>query len=224
MSVSGADIVNDAAKELGDPYVFGAEGPNAFDCSGLVEYVFRKHGIKTPRVAADQAHFGVPVARSKIQPGDLLFFNWGGGSKAEHVGIYAGNGEMIHAPHTGTVVKRVKLGPHYWANNIAIRRFPGVTNGPADSTGLLGQIGDTISGIADGLNPAGAATGIAGALTGISSGLADIGRSALSVGKVADAVMKLFLPSNLMRAAAWVMGSIFILLGIFFLSREVRNA
>lgn len=223
MSVSGTDVVKEASKYLGDPYVFGAEGPNTFDCSGLVEYVYRKFGIKTPRVAADQAHFGVPITRAKIQPGDLIFFNWHGGSSADHVGIYAGNGEMIHAPHTGTVVKRVKLNSYYWANNIAIRRFPGVTNGPADSTGLLGQIGDAISGIGNALNPVGEATGIAGALTGIASSAADIGRSALSVGRVADTVLKLFLPSNMMRAAAWVMGSLFILLGIFFLSREVRN-
>lgn len=216
MSVSGADVVSAAAKEMGDPYVFGAEGPNAFDCSGLVEYVYRKFGIKTPRIAADQAHYGTAVTRANIQPGDLIFFNWSGGQRAEHVGIYAGNGEMIHAPHTGTVVKRVKLGPSYWANEVAIRRMPGVTGGPADSSGLLDKVGAAVGA----LNPA---TGLTGALGGIASGVADMAGAALSIGKVAESITKLFLPSSIMRAAAALMGAVFLLLGIFFLSREVRD-
>lgn len=214
MPVSGEEIVQAAAKEMGDPYVWGAEGPNSFDCSGLVEYVFKKFGIKTPRIAADQAHYGQAIAKKDIRPGDLIFFNWNNGSRASHVGIYAGGGYMIHAPHSGTVVKKVKLSSYYWANSVGIRRFPGVKGGPADSETII----DKITGGA-----AGAATGLTGALGNIAGGLADIARAALSVGKVADSVARFFLPSNMLRAGAWVAGSVFILLGIFFLSREVRN-
>lgn len=222
MSVSGADIVSMAANELGDPYVFGAEGPNSFDCSGLVEYVFKKFGIKTPRIAADQAHFGTAVPRAKIQAGDLIFFNWGGGSRAEHVGIYAGNNQMIHAPHTGTVVKKVKLGDSYWANAIAVRRFPGVTGGPVDNSAALGKAGEIVGQLADNIKSSNG--GLTGALANIAAGIGEMASSALSVGKVAESVLKLFLPTTLMRAAAGLMGAVFLLLGIFFLTREARAA
>src|ERR1700754_1233441 len=220
MSVSGADIVSTAAKELGDPYVFGAEGPNSFDCSGLVEFVFKKFGIKTPRVAADQQHFGSAVDRKSIQPGDLIFFNWSGGSRADHVGIYAGDGYMIHAPHTGTVVKKVKLTDYHWANEIAIRRFPGVTGGPATSEGGLLGIAGAIGGALGPLNPLGAAADVAGALSGISSSLGNIASGVGQVGHVAELVGKLFLPTNIMRAFAGLAGGLFLLIGIFFIARE----
>lgn len=216
MAVSGEDIVNAASKEIGDPYVFGATGPNSFDCSGLVEYVFHHFGIKTPRIAADQAGFGTEIPRAKIQPGDLIFFDWDGHGRADHVGIYAGNGEMIHAPHTGTTVKRVKLSSYYWSNEVHIRRFPGVTGGPAssDGGGILGAIGDAA------LSPIKGATG---ALEAIGSAARDMATSAASVGKVADAVTRLFLPSSILRGAMAVAGTGFLLIGIFFLSREARQ-
>jgi hypothetical protein len=214
MAVSGADIVNTAAKEIGDPYVFGAEGPNAFDCSGLVEYVFHKFGIKTPRIAADQAHFGTAVSRNKIQPGDLIFFSWSGNTNhADHVGIYAGNGQMIDAPRPGASVEKVKLGSYYWANTIGIRRFPGVTGGPAtsESSSRLGAVADAATG------------GLTGALGQIGASMGDIAKAALQVEKVAEGVTKLFLPSNIMRGAAALAGTLFLLIGIFFLTREVKG-
>jgi len=216
VAVSGEDIVKAASHELGDPYVFGAEGPSAFDCSGLVEYVFHKYGIKTPRVAADQANFGTEVPRAKIAPGDLIFFNWHGGSRADHVGIYAGNGEMIHAPHSGTTVKRVKLNSYYWANEIHIRRFPGVTGGPATSASA-DAFG--LPGVSDlpGVNT------LTGALANIARSAAGLAEGAASVGKAADMVTKLFLPSNVLRAVMGLFGVAFLLIGIFFMSREVRE-
>lgn len=216
MSVSGADIVSQAAKELGDPYVFGAEGPTSFDCSGLVEYVFHKFGIKTPRVASDQAHFGQAIARKDLRPGDLIFFNFHGGDAAGHVGIYAGDNKMIHAPHTGTVVKKVTLSSYYWANAIGYRRFPGVTGGPATSEGLLGLAG----GVVDKVTP----DSLTGALASIGSSLGNIASGVASVGKVAELVTKLFLPSNVLRGVAGLMGTMFVLIGIWFLSREARQS
>lgn len=217
MGVSGADIVNQASKEIGDPYVFGTEGPNTFDCSGLVQYVFKKFGIKTPRVARDQAHFGQAVSRSKLQAGDLIFFDWNGGG-ADHVGIYAGNGEMIHAPNSRSKVKRVKLTNYYWANASAYRRFPGVTGGPAtsESGGIAGAIAGAVGSLPGAGTLNDAVKGIAGSAAGIAEGIGSIGRTA-------ELVTKAFLPSNILRGVMGLFGALFLLLGIFFLSREVRG-
>jgi len=97
----GNDAVDMAARFQGVPYVWGGESPQGFDCSGLVQYVYGKLGVALPRVAADQARSGVPVTKDQLQPGDLVFF----GTPVDHVGIYAGNGKMVVAPHRGDVVK-----------------------------------------------------------------------------------------------------------------------
>jgi cell wall-associated NlpC family hydrolase len=91
-----------AFAELGKPYQWGATGPNTFDCSGLTQYVWRAAGVAIPRVAADQDAWTIPVPLSQLLPGDLVFF---GKTDIHHVGIYIGDGLMINAPHTGTVVQ-----------------------------------------------------------------------------------------------------------------------
>ncbi len=91
-----------AFAELGKPYQWGATGPNTFDCSGLTQYVWRAAGVSIPRVAADQDAWSIPVPLSQLLPGDLVFF---GKTDIHHVGIYIGDGLMINAPHTGTVVQ-----------------------------------------------------------------------------------------------------------------------
>lgn len=103
-SSKGQAIVNTAMQYLGVPYVWGGTSPRGFDCSGLVQYVCRANGISVNRVAADQRKNGSYVKRENLQPGDLVFFARGGG-RIHHVGIYVGNGNMIHAPQTGDVVK-----------------------------------------------------------------------------------------------------------------------
>ena len=94
----------------GLPYVWGASGPNSFDCSGLVQWAMARAGIQMPRVAADQARTGPAVPVSQLQPGDLLFYHTDPTDPGyiSHVAIYLGNDEMLQAPHTGANVEVVK--------------------------------------------------------------------------------------------------------------------
>jgi cell wall-associated NlpC family hydrolase len=99
-------IVAVARAQQGKPYRFGARGPNAFDCSGLSGFAYRKVHLTLPRTANDQYHATKRIPRSAARPGDLVF--WLHGGHAYHVGIYAGNGRVWHAPKPGS---RVKLAP-----------------------------------------------------------------------------------------------------------------
>ncbi|MFE3636669.1 NlpC/P60 family protein [Streptomyces sp. NPDC059168] len=90
-----------AYQKLGSPYVWGATGPDAFDCSGLVQAAYRSAGVSLPRTTYAQINAGRRVPRSQLQPGDLVFFYSG----ISHVGIYIGNGRMIHAPNPSAPVR-----------------------------------------------------------------------------------------------------------------------
>ena len=81
--------------------MWGATGPDSFDCSGLTQYIYAKAGIYLPHYTGDQINSGRSVPYDQLQPGDLVFFY----PDHHHMGIYIGNNEMIHAPHTGDVVK-----------------------------------------------------------------------------------------------------------------------
>ena len=98
----GGEIVREAEKYLGVPYLWGGTTPRGFDCSGLVQYVYRNLGINLTRVSQTQYLEGTPLTRDELLPGDLVFFEENG--DVHHVGIYAGDGYMIHAPYTGAVV------------------------------------------------------------------------------------------------------------------------
>ncbi|CEQ21895.1 SH3-domain-containing protein [[Clostridium] sordellii] len=107
-------IINLAKAQLGKPYVWGAEGPNAFDCSGLTYYVYGQNGISLPRTAREQSNVGTTISQSQLQPGDLIFSSTDGSGRVTHVGIYIGNGQMIHAPQEGDVVKVTNSNSSYW--------------------------------------------------------------------------------------------------------------
>jgi cell wall-associated NlpC family hydrolase len=97
--------IDAAMAQRGKPYVWAAGGPNSFDCSGLTAYAFRAAGISLPHSSRMQSQMGQPVSRDQLQPGDLVFFY----SPVSHVGIYIGNGQMVHAPTSGDVVKVAPL-------------------------------------------------------------------------------------------------------------------
>ncbi|MGW4327225.1 C40 family peptidase [Nocardia sp. NPDC004573] len=98
---SSGDIALDAAlSKVGSPYVYGAAGPNAFDCSGLVQWSYRQAGVELPRTSGAQLAAGSPVSLDDLRPGDLVSF-YGGG----HSGLYAGDGNVVHASTSGQPVK-----------------------------------------------------------------------------------------------------------------------
>ena len=109
---SRAQAVRLASSRRGSPYRWGATGPRAFDCSGLTSWTFRRVGKRLPRTAHAQYRASRKISRRSARPGDLVFY---GGRHKYHVGIYAGNGRMWHAPRRGDVVKlsRVRRGASY---------------------------------------------------------------------------------------------------------------
>lgn len=108
-SGAAARAANYALAKRGSSYVWGATGPNTFDCSGLTQWAFKQAGVSIPRTAEAQQGSGTAVSRANLQPGDLVFY----GSPAYHVGIYIGNNQMVHAPTTGDVVKVSPLQNNY---------------------------------------------------------------------------------------------------------------
>ena len=115
-AVSGDALVASARKYLGVPYVYGGTDPKiGLDCSALVQLVARENGITVPRTAAQQAKAGTAVpSLAQAKPGDLVVLEGGG-----HIGIYVGDGQMLHAPRTGGVVKIAKV----WETPMTIRRL-----------------------------------------------------------------------------------------------------
>jgi peptidoglycan DL-endopeptidase CwlO len=93
--------VDTALAQRGKPYVWAAAGPGSFDCSGLMQYAYGAAGVGLPHSSRMQSQMGTPVSRDQLQPGDLVFFY----SPVSHVGMYIGNGQMVHAPTPGDVVK-----------------------------------------------------------------------------------------------------------------------
>jgi cell wall-associated NlpC family hydrolase len=112
-------VVSIAMRYLGTPYRWGGASPSTgFDCSGFVMYVFSQVGVSLPHSSYSQYGMGMPVARSQLQPGDLVFFDGLG-----HVGIYIGGNQFIHSPHTGDVVKISAMTGWYASTYVGARRI-----------------------------------------------------------------------------------------------------
>ena len=113
MSSKAQAAVAEARKYLGVRYVWGGTSPNGFDCSGLVQYCYKKVGVNLPRTTYQQINVGKHVSRNNLKAGDLVFPHTG------HVGIYTSNGKIIHAPKTGDVVKESNIWAFYTARRVA---------------------------------------------------------------------------------------------------------
>ncbi len=108
-------MIDEAAKYLGVKYVYGGSSPSGFDCSGLMQYVCKQVGIDLNRTSRDQfAKDGVSVSKEDLQPGDLVFF--GSGGTVNHVGMYVGDGQMIHSPQTGKTVCYTSINSSYYTS------------------------------------------------------------------------------------------------------------
>ena len=118
-STSASKLISYAKKLLGKPYVWGAQGPNGFDCSGFTYYVFKNSaGITLPRTSSMQSKYGTYVSKSNLKPGDLLFFDTVGANNGvvTHCGIYIGNGQMIHAASGQGKVVINNINSSYYVN------------------------------------------------------------------------------------------------------------
>jgi cell wall-associated NlpC family hydrolase len=114
---SRGNVVSIAMQYLGVPYVWGGASPSGFDCSGFTMYVYAQIGVSLPHYTGAQYAMGVAVPRDQLQPGDLVFFDGLG-----HEGMYIGNNQFIHAPHTGDVVKISSIAGWYASTYVGARR------------------------------------------------------------------------------------------------------
>ena len=124
----GEQIAAFAKQFLGTPYVWAAESPEeGFDCSGLVSYCFQSFGYSTNRTAATLYSNGTAVEKSDLQPGDAVFFRSDGSSTISHVGLYIGNGEMIHASSSAgkVIITNIEDSGYYTRNYVGARRIAG---------------------------------------------------------------------------------------------------
>lgn len=116
-TVSGSEILAEARKHIGVRYVSGGASPSGFDCAGLVYYVLNQLGYSAYRTPVDQYKHGTYVAKADLKAGDLVFFAGTGASGISHVGIYAGDGQFLHAPNSRSTVSYSDLTSGYWSDH-----------------------------------------------------------------------------------------------------------
>lgn len=120
-SADGGKVVSLAKSVLGRPYIWGAAGPAAFDCSGLVFWVYQQLGVSVPRTADQQYAWATPISPPELAPGDLTFYEstYPAPYRITHVGIYAGGGVVLMATTSGDFVRAVALSDPYWRAHFA---------------------------------------------------------------------------------------------------------
>jgi hypothetical protein len=156
---------------------------------------------------------GAPVPKNQIQAGDLVFSSWDG-KPHSHVGIATGDGRLLNAPHPGATVRYANLNSNYLAHVDAVRRIPGV-DGSTAGAGLTD---------AELRIPApGPAGDLVGAINRVGSGIQQVGEAASKIGAVADWLLKLAMPSNLVRLVCAIAGAGFVALGLFHLGYELKR-
>ena len=227
-----SQFVTEVEKFLGYPYVYGDEGPSAFDCSGLVQYALAQLGISAPRTSEEQWAWVDQIPQSALQPGDLVFAQFPGDNTSPgHVGIYTGNGQVLSAEDPSAGVGYSSLAS--WAGNIVgYGEVPGLdysgTVAPAASsssgtaaTGLPsgGFLSNLLNSIATGfadLIPGGTTIAADTAAFGGLGAIADaIGAFAAPFVHIAEKLDWLFVPSHWVRILCGVSGGVLVLGGVW---------
>lgn len=111
---SGSAVVAAARSQLGRPYKYGGASPQAgFDCSGLIHWSYKQHGVAVPRIATEQAKAGSVVKKSQLRQGDIVVFRISSRTGI-HTGLYSGNGKFIHSPSSGKRIREDSMNDDYW--------------------------------------------------------------------------------------------------------------
>lgn len=216
---TGQDLLSIAESRIGDRYVYGADGPSEFDCSGLIYWAANKAGIKgVPRTADQQYQAGEPVSLNDLQPGDLVFSAGSDGTATHpgHVGIYAGVQSVgrqrvpvvLEAPHTGDVVKYLPLAEF---QATGYRRIKGLSGGGSGGGSSLNPVGGIIGGIGAGLSELLPGIGIPVEITGA------FVQWGSNLTTRANLLQSFFQPSTYVRAGAGVAGALALMAGLVFL-------
>lgn len=123
-SLKGTNVIETARNQIGKRYRPGGASPQkGFDCSGLVWWSYKQHGINVPRITTDQAKTGKAVSKKAARPGDIVIFRTSDSPRGLHSGLYCGNGSFVHSPGKGKKVCLEKLSASYWKNKlVTVRR------------------------------------------------------------------------------------------------------
>lgn len=220
------DLIKIAAQYIGVPYKYGGTTPKGFDCSGYVQYVFKKVGVKLPRTSQDQAKVGHSVSFSDLSAGDLILSDWGEGPNS-HVAIYAGGGKLLEAPRTGKDVQLVSLNGNYKAHVNGYRRVSSKKGGIlSDIEGVAkNAVGGLVIGgvdilggdISTGLDSASSLLSFPSEITGFFS------QAVSSLESTMSFFAAFFRPSTYVRIGAGFAGTIFVLAGCVFLILQARE-
>lgn len=123
ISTTATNVAADAHNYIGYKYVYGTAGPRTFDCSGFTSYLYKQYGVSLPRTSTSQGSFGTYVSKNDLIPGDIVCFSNRGDRRINHVGVYVGDGEFIHASTSVRGVVKDNLYSNYYMNHyISARR------------------------------------------------------------------------------------------------------
>jgi NlpC/P60 family len=230
----GSRLVAEAKKFIGDPYVYGAAGPRAFDCSGLVYYSLRQLGDSSvPRTSEEQYKWAKHINYGELQPGDLIFMQFpGDNAPPGHVVIYAGNGKIIQAPQPGQDVQEISWKPSdmaAWGGRIVgYGRIPGASGAGSSGTSGGSPALGLATGISQGLETVPGFGGIGqgiSTLTGVGQVVGDIATAIQGIATDLGTFMHFFLalwrPSLWLRIGAFFGGMIAIGLAIWAMAKAL---
>lgn len=213
-NVGGFDFVAEVSKFINKtPYVYGGTTPSGFDCSGLVMYALQQLGIKNvPRTSEAQWAWVTPIKQADLQPGDLVFSQWPGDDTSPgHVAVYAGNGQLIEAPHPGEDVHQIPLNSGYLPYVTGYGRVPGIANATPSSTPTTDQGGPSTSSV---LGDITGLSDVAQSITAVFEPFVKIFNdfnNALTVGM--HAIVWIVNPMNWVRIVAGVVGGVSVIAG-----------